>query len=136
MALLTWDDSRYSVGVKSIDAQHSVLFGLINDLHEAMLQGKAQSQTGRLLHKLVDYTQNHFTAEEELMAAAKYPNLAEHRTKHHDLIKQVSDFAQRFERGEIGLSLDLMNFLRDWLTNHIQKADHDYAPWMKQQGVH
>jgi len=135
MALLTWDNSRYSVGVKSLDGQHSVLFGLINDLHEAMLKGQAQSQTGPLLRKLVDYTQTHFAAEEELMAAAKYPNLAEHRTKHDDLIKQVTDFALRFERGEIGLSLDLMNFLRDWLTNHIQKVDHDYAPWMNQHGV-
>ena len=136
MALLTWDNSRYSVGVKSIDSQHSVLFGLINDLHEAMLKGQAQSQTGPLLRKLVVYTQTHFTDEEEMMAAAKYPNLAEHQVKHHDLIKQVSDFELRLKRGEIGLSLDLMNFLRDWLTNHIQKVDHDYTPWMNQHGVH
>ena len=134
MALLAWD-SRYSVGVKSIDGQHSVLFGLVNDLHAAMLKGHAQSLTGPLLHKLVDYTQTHYAAEEKMMAAAKYPNLTVHQSKHRDLIKQVKEFSARLERGEVALSLDLMNFLRDWLTNHIQKVDHEYGPWMNQHGV-
>jgi len=135
MPLLTWDSNRYSVGVKSIDGQHSVLFGLINDLHEAMLKGQAQSQTGPLLRKLADYTQTHFTAEEEIMAGAKYPGLADHKLKHRDLIKQVQEFSSRFEKGEIALTPDLMNFLRDWLTNHIQKVDHAYAPWLNQHSV-
>ena len=135
MALLTWDDNRYSVGVKSIDGQHPVLFGLINDLHDAMLKGQAQSQTGPLLRKLADYTQTHFTAEEKMMAEANYPGLADHKIKHRDLMKQVQEFSSRLEKGEIALTLDLMNFLRDWLTNHIQKVDHDYTPWMNQHGV-
>jgi hemerythrin len=135
MALLTWDDEKYSVGVKSIDGQHSVLFGLINDLYEAMRKGQAQKLTGALLHKLVEYTQTHFAAEEKMMANAKYPGLAEHQVKHRDLIQQVRDFTSRFEKGEIALNLDLMTFLRDWLTNHIQKVDHEYGPWLNEHGV-
>lgn len=135
MALLAWDSNRYSVGVKSIDGQHSVLFGLINDLHEAMLKGHAQRLTGALLKKLVDYTQTHFTSEEKMLAAQKYPGLAGHQAKHRDLIKQVNDFMSRFERGEIGLNLDLMNFLSNWLTNHIQKVDREYGPWLNEHGV-
>jgi len=135
MALLAWDDEKYSVGVKSIDGQHGVLFELINDLYEAMRKGQANKLTGALLKKLVDYTQTHFAAEEKMMADAKYPALAEHRVKHRDLIKQVGDFTSRFEKGEIALNLDLMSFLRDWLTNHIQKVDREYSPWMNQHGV-
>jgi len=71
-----------------------------------------------------------------MMAEANYPGLADHKLKHRDLIKQVQDFSSRLEKGETALSLDLMNFLRDWLTNHIQKVDHDYTPWMNQHGVH
>ena len=44
MALLTWD-GKYSVGVKPMDSQHTVLFGLLNDLHAAMMKGQAQSLT-------------------------------------------------------------------------------------------
>ena len=40
MALLTWS-SKYSVGVQSMDSQHTVLFGILNDLHTAMMKGEA-----------------------------------------------------------------------------------------------
>jgi len=33
------------------------------------------------------------------------------------------------------LSIDLFNFLRDWLTTHIQKEDKEYGPCMIQHGI-
>ena len=135
MALLTWN-SRYSVGVKTLDSQHTVLFGLLNDLHAAMLKGQAQSLTGSLLRKLVDYTHTHFATEERMLEEARYPGLAEHKIKHRDLIQKVEGYTLRFEKGEITLNLHLMNFLRDWLTEHIQKTDHEYGPWLNERGVH
>ena len=134
MALMTWN-SKYSVGVNALDGQHTVLFGLVNDLHAAMMKGQAQSLTGPLLRKLVEYTHTHFSAEEQMMAAAKYPGLADHRTRHRELIKQVEEYANRFESGEITLSLDLLKFLRNWLSDHIQKVDHQYGPWLNEHGL-
>ncbi len=135
MALLTWN-SKYSVGVKSLDGQHTVLFDTLNDLHAAMMKGQAQTMTGPILRKLVDYTRTHFKAEEGMLAASKYPGLAAHCKLHADLMKQVEDYSARFERGEITLNLHLINFLRDWLTNHIQKTDHEYGPWLNDHGMH
>lgn len=134
MALLTWN-SKYSVGVKTLDSQHTILFGLLNDLHAAMLKGQARILTGPLLLKLVEYSHTHFATEERMLAAASYPGLAIHRLKHCELIKQVEEYAARFEKGEITLSLDLMNFLRDWLSSHIQKVDHEYSSWLNEHGV-
>ncbi|MGD0736785.1 MAG: bacteriohemerythrin [Terracidiphilus sp.] len=135
MAFMTWNN-QYSVGVASMDDQHSVLFRILNELHDAMKQGHAQTVTGPLLRNLVDYTHRHFASEEALMTTAAYPGLAAHRAKHRDLIKQVDAFAARFEHGDIMLSIDLFNFLRDWLTTHIQKDDKEYGPWLSQHGVH
>jgi len=135
LALLTWN-SKYSVGVNALDSQHTALFDILNDLHAAMLKGQAQPMTGPLLHKLVEYTRTHFTAEEAMLAETSYPGLSDHRKLHHDLMKQVEDYSVRFERGEITLNLHLLNFLRDWLTNHIQKVDHEYGPWLNEHGVH
>jgi hemerythrin len=135
MALMTWNN-RYSVGVKMLDDQHTGLFETLNELHGAMMKGQAQSLTGPLLHKLVDYTRRHFAAEEAMMVSTRYPGLAEHRVKHHELTKQVEEFVGRFEKGEITLNLHLMNFLRDWLNNHILKEDKEYGPWMIEHGVH
>jgi len=134
MALMSWNSS-YSVGVKSIDGQHTVLFDILNDLHGSMMTGQAASLTGPILKKLVTYTREHFAAEEAMLAKTKYPGLAEHQVKHRDLIKQVEDYSARFDRGEITLNLHLLNFLRDWLTNHIQKVDHEYGPWLNKNGI-
>jgi hemerythrin len=134
MALLNWSD-KYSVGVRTLDDQHTGLFQTLNDLHAAMLKGQAQSLTGPLLRKLVEYTRRHFAAEETLLVSTRYPGLAGHREKHRELTKQVEEYVARFEKGEITLNLALMNFLRDWLTNHIQKTDKEYGPWLNEHGV-
>ncbi|MGB8260827.1 MAG: bacteriohemerythrin [Terracidiphilus sp.] len=134
MALLNWSE-KYSVGVKSLDNQHTALVGTLNELHTAMLKGQAASVTGNLLRKLVEYTRNHFAQEEALMSRAGYPGLETHRTQHHELTKQVGEYVERYERGEITLNLHLLNFLRDWLANHIQKSDKEYGPWLNQHGV-
>lgn len=134
MALLEWS-SKYSVGVHAMDSQHTVLFKILNDLHGAMMSGQAKQMTGDLLRKLVAYTRDHFAAEEALMTAAGYTALAQHRLKHRELMKQVDDFAARYESGESNLNLPLLNFLRDWLTNHIQQEDTLYSPSINQRNV-
>ncbi len=69
------------------------------------------------------------------MKRTQYPGLANHHALHVDLTKQVRQFAERYERGEIALSVHLMDFLRNWLTNHIQKEDRDYGPWLNRCGI-
>jgi len=134
VALMTWNP-RYSVGIGVLDQQHIALFAILNDLYDAMKKGQAQTVTGPLLRKLAEYTHRHFSSEEAMMLAAGFPGLAAHRLKHRDLIKQVELFVNRFERGDIMLSIDLFNFLRDWLTTHIQKEDKEYGPCMIQHGI-
>ena len=134
MALLTWSD-KYSVGVKAIDAQHANLVGILNDLHDAMMKGQAAEITAALLKKLVTYTREHFAAEEAMMTAAKYPALKEHIAKHRDLTKEVEAYVGRFERGEAAINTPLLNFLRDWLSNHILKEDKGYGPFLNKNGI-
>jgi hemerythrin-like metal-binding protein len=134
MALLSWDAS-YSVGIDSIDAQHSVLFQALNDLHTAMLKGKTKEVTGRLLRELLAYTCRHFSAEESMLARNSYPDLAQHRKLHIELTDQVRDYVDRFERGEAAISVHLLTFLRDWLNNHIRREDRAYSGWLAQRGL-
>jgi len=131
---MTWTD-QLSVGVQSIDNQHTILIETLNELHAAMMKGQARAIAGELLHKLVDYTRDHFAAEEAMMQAAGYPALATHRLKHRDLTKQVEEYVARYEKGDITLSVQLLSFLSDWLTTHIQGEDKAYGPWMNEHGV-
>ena len=134
MALMTWSN-EYAVGVKALDCQHTGLFKILNDLHDAMMAGHGQQVTGDLLRKLVSYTKEHFAAEERLMEASHYPALAKHCEHHRALTQQVGDFMALLEKGEGVVSADLLSFLRDWLKNHIQREDKEYGPWLNQHGI-
>lgn len=134
MSLLTWNDS-FSVGVKTIDQQHSGLFAIVNELHAAMLKGQAKNVAGPLLDKLLKYTEQHFAYEERMMEAAKYPGLAVHRGHHRDLTRQVGEFMTRYKRGDGALTVELLHFLSDWLTKHIQHEDKEYSPWLNRHAA-
>ena len=134
MALIVWSD-KLSVGIPAIDAQHGILVDTINELHDAMLKGQAKSLTEPLLRNLIAYTRDHFSAEEAIMAAANYTGLEEHRARHRDLTKKVESYTQRFACGEFALTVHLLNFLRDWLTNHIQREDRAYSPCVIATGI-
>ena len=133
MALMTWS-SKYSVGVKALDDQHAAFMGALNQLHAAMMKGQAQSVVGPLLNKLGGLARDHFAAEEALMTSTNYPGTAEHRAKHQDLLKLVEQYVARFRQGDSSLC-PLLKFMREWLTDHMDKVDHLYEQWLHDHDV-
>ena len=129
MALITWDDS-YSVQVKDIDEQHLQLIYLINKMHDAMSTGQGKLILAEILEELVDYTKTHFSYEEQIMLKCQYPDFNAHKDAHEALTKKVMDFQKRYQAGQVALSVEMMNFLKDWLTNHIVETDKRYIPYL------
>lgn len=135
MALIGWKP-EYSVDITSIDQQHKKLVDFINELHDAMRDGKGADALGKVLRGLVDYTKTHFAAEEKLMKEHGYGDFAAHLDQHKDLLKKVEEIADKFEKTKgSGLTIEVMNFLRDWLTKHILGTDKKYVPHLKAKGV-
>jgi len=134
MALVEWSD-KLSVGVISVDEQHTVLFSLINDLHAAMMKGQARAIVGELLNRLLAYTRNHFSQEEAMLEKVRYPGLPAHRLLHRDLTQKVEDYVARHAKGDLTLSMQLADFLSDWLKTHILNTDQTYGRWLKEQGL-
>lgn len=134
MALITWSD-KFSMQIKEIDDQHKVLVEMINELHEAMKQAKSKETAIEIIDKMAEYTQFHFSTEEKYMQRFAYPDYANHKKEHVKFVEQVVQFKQDYESGKAGLSYDIMNFLKDWLVEHIQDSDKRYAPLFIEKGV-
>jgi hemerythrin len=130
MPLFTWNDS-YSVSVQQFDDQHKVLFNLVNDLHDAMAQGKGRDRIGQTLNTLISYTRGHFSAEETALRKAGYPQYEQHKKEHDAFTAKVLDFETTYKAGTSNVTVDLMGFLREWLSNHILKIDKQYASYLK-----
>ncbi len=124
MFVFPWLD-KYSVGVQKIDEQHKKLVELLNELASAMAEGKGKTVLESVLKKLIDYTIFHFNDEEKYFDKIDYPEAAEHRVEHVKLIEKVNQFKADFDEGKIGLTIELMRFLKNWLINHIAGTDKE-----------
>ena len=133
MPLMTWTD-KLGVGVKVLDDDHKRLIDLLNQLDDGMKKGKGKETLGKVLDGLVSYTKFHFAREEEFFAKTGYP-AATHKKEHDDLVKQVLDLQARYKSGELALSLATVDFLKNWLINHIQGTDQKYGPHLNAKGI-
>ena len=132
--LIQWNDSL-CLGIDRIDVQHEKLVGMINQLNRAMSAGKGRDALGKIIHDLASYTRLHFSAEEELFEKFGYEHTGEHKAEHRAFVDKVANFANQFNSGGLGLSMEIMTFLSDWLIHHIQGTDKQYVPFMKENGI-
>ena len=131
---VTWNDT-WLVGVQEVDAQHKHLVSLLNQLHEAMVQGHGKDVLGGILDSLVRYTQVHFAAEERMMEQSKYPDLVNHKREHEALTQKVLDFQKNFATGRVAMGIEVLQFLSSWLQGHIRGTDKKYVPFMHASGI-
>lgn len=134
MALITWSDT-YSVQVSQFDDQHKKLIEMVNDLHDSMKVGKGKEALGKILKSLIQYTAMHFSSEERLMKQHNYPDYEQHKKEHNQLVMKVQDVQKKYLEGSTILSQEVMNFLKEWLRNHIQGEDKKYGIFFNSIGV-
>ncbi|KAF0142361.1 MAG: hemerythrin family protein [Ignavibacteriales bacterium] len=134
MALIQWN-STLSVNITQIDNQHMKLVELVNTLHDRMKEGKGKAALSGILNELTNYTVYHFKTEEDLFRKYNYPQTDAHLKEHDALVQQVVKLKADFDNGKSVLTLDVMNFLKDWLTLHIMGNDKAYTPFLKSQGI-
>jgi len=132
--MFEWDP-KYATGIASIDAQHQGLFAIGAELYSAMKAGKSRDRMGQILAHLISYTETHFSYEERLLKRHGYPDFAGHKALHDELTRQVKKFGQDFQNGHVAISVELMNFVENWLRQHIGKVDRGYIPLLTAKAV-
>ncbi|HTZ47337.1 MAG TPA: bacteriohemerythrin [Verrucomicrobiae bacterium] len=133
---MSWNE-KMAVGVRLLDTDHQKLVGLLNELYDAVMKGQGKETLGKVLDGLVDYTKIHFAHEEKFFAQTNYPAAAAHKKEHDALTRQVLEVQKKYQRGQtVALSLEVMNFLKNWLVNHIQASDQKYGPYLNSKGIH
>ena len=134
MAFMNWSDN-FAVNIKEVDNQHRKLLGLVNQLFDAMSVGKGKDVLGTVLTELINYTVYHFSTEERLFKQYGYPEFEKHKKEHDDLTRQATELKEAFDSGNKLITIDVMNFLRDWLNVHILQEDRKFGPFLNKKGV-
>lgn len=134
MAKLAWS-AELDTGIDVIDKQHRVIVDYINQLDDARTSGHKREVVGDVIGELIDYTISHFGFEESMQEEARYPFSKAHKKVHELFVKRVSDYQERFKRGE-DVSEELHKLMFHWLFSHIKSDDEDYVASVRDNLAH
>ncbi len=134
MELIKWKPD-YNINIEIIDKQHQMLVSMINELYVAMSTGKDRADLEKLISRLSVYAAMHFAREEHYFNIFRYPETELHEKQHNDFETAVQQFERDFKEGKQELSIEIINFLVDWLVGHINGSDKKYMPFLVAKGI-
>ncbi|WP_320175198.1 bacteriohemerythrin [Maridesulfovibrio sp.] len=123
MSMLKWSDSL-SVGVIEIDEQHKGLVSMVNHVYDLLISGESdQPHVIEVIEGMRRYSVDHFGTEEKYMDEFEYPEAPAHKLKHQEFINKVKEVESGCVDGTCVLTMDILNYLSDWLVTHISDTD-------------
>ena len=132
--VVTWSE-RYSVGIVEIDAQHQKWIEMINELYNAMKQGRGRTVLEHLLQDMDSYAKFHLAFEEGVLRMHAYADIAQHKVEHLRMTQQIQALQREFRSNKEILPADMLMILQDWLLKHILQTDKKYSDHLRSSGA-
>lgn len=118
---------KYFTGIAIIDKEHKELFRIIGDVHRVMNDELALDKYDeiiRLLDELTEYTKFHFQDEELYMESIQYEGLEAQKRAHEAFVSRLEETdLEHVDENQQETLEELMEFLTEWLVNHILNSD-------------
>lgn len=126
MPIFVWDES-FELGIELFDEHHRHLVGLLNKTYDNFTSGTRNESIESVLDELIDYATYHFAAEEHWMKEHRYPDLRQHQEEHERFSRRVVEIQNDYHSLKAKLSLEVLSFLKRWLSDHILNTDAEYG---------
>jgi hemerythrin len=128
MDLFQWNES-FVMGIAEIDGQHRNLVEIVARLQKAVADGTGDESFLDILTELREYAVYHFETEERYMVAFEFEGYERHSEEHDAFVRELSKFGSGARKGgEALLTGDLLGYLVQWITEHVQGTDREYLP--------
>ena len=130
MEKIKWSDNL-SVGISVLDEQHKQLIGMINLLVEFSNDSLVLENITKTLRKITQYAVTHFEDEERIMIDQSYPDYIRHSAQHTSFIMKTASVHSINIMSDDDTSIMIVEYLREWLTDHILEEDMNYKQFYK-----
>jgi len=134
LKLIKWQ-GNYEIGIDEADRQHKKMVEMMNNVHIMAAQKRSNSAIANALQTLIEYTQVHFQWEENYFESYGYPNSDEHKQSHKALIEELIGHQKKIKVANIKEIDHELEQLNNWLINHIEHSDKDYAEFIANQTI-
>lgn len=125
---IVWSQNM-ETGNPEIDRDHRSLVEIINRVAE--LIGHDSEDIGKIICDLLDYVILHFGREEYMMRRTSFPNSEAHLLAHCEFFTKLIKYSYSYEMGQSNLSVEMHNYLSDWLLAHEANEDMELARHVK-----
>ena len=128
--MVKWEP-KYETGLAVIDDQHRELFKLAAELEHA-INVEEKLDCEYMMARLEVYSLYHFTSEEHLMQKYGYPDIEEHKQKHHKFRMKILGMKENcLDTHGAACRQELLDYLEEWIQTHIIEVDHKYLPYLQ-----
>ena len=120
---------EYYIGIDMIDQEHKQLFDYASEAYELLQEEFTPDKYDKfdaILEKLRHYTVIHFSDEAAYMESIQYKKIFTQKIQHQEFINKLDEFIDQHEKDEENQDeqiMDILNYLTDWLINHILHVD-------------
>lgn len=130
MEKIIWDKT-FDTDIEIIDFQHKILVQRINDLKELYNNGSTQDNMFEIIVFLDGYANYHFSTEEAFFRSYSYKEEMNHIEQHQYFKKSIKEFKETYHNKKTKIDETLINFLSNWLINHILGTDKKFTTELK-----
>jgi hemerythrin len=123
--------AEYYIGIKEIDDEHKKLFEIAEEAyqvkHDQFIPDK-YDYVKKLLEELFEYAKMHFEHEEAYMERIGYKKMFTQKMEHAAFIKKLEEMdIEHIDENSDTLIDEILEFLTDWLVEHILENDKKIA---------
>ena len=125
-----------SVGNDIIDHDHHFMINFINTFELVLQNPEEREMLLEVIDQLYVYSINHFRREESIQRKIGYPQSLSHKNAHSVLQKELETLKKEIKETKSAeeisnRSTEIINFLRNWLINHVLKEDIKLRPFLE-----
>ncbi len=131
---LPWKE-EYSVHVRQIDEQHKGLLKFINELIIEINGVPDKEKVLGIINHIVRYKKEHFAIEEGYFKQFGFEGVEEHILAHRQFEMRLQSIQEKIGDDTIGFAFALIDFLEDWLIDHMLHMDHKYIQCFTEHGL-
>ena len=132
--MIEWED-KFNVGISIIDEEHKKLIGILNKAILAKEHNGKPEEIKEVLGEMVEYSHKHFSTEEAYMIKFNFSEYQFHKNEHLDFTDKTIASYNKLVRVDYQIANELLEYLKQWLANHIQVTDRQYIDCFKKNGL-
>ncbi|NFA16199.1 bacteriohemerythrin [Clostridium botulinum] len=130
----------YCCNISKIDNQHKRLFELADEIYTIVSVNDGYDHFDEIMEAikaLKEYTVYHFSYEEEVMRKYEYGDLDNHKVEHDAFVNKIKSInEEEIDEKQKNFLMDLLEFIVNWIENHILKSDLKYKEYLNGLGVY